>query len=83
MVREKSTHLEVIERVMETALCMGFDILNLEYSPIRGPEGNIEYLVHLYNHGETDVSGLERAAHNLVENLEEIVDAAHESLCRA
>lgn len=83
VVREKSTHLEVIERVMETALCMGFDILNLEYSPIRGPEGNIEYLVHLHNHGETDVSGLERAAHNLVENLEEIVDAAHESLCRA
>ncbi len=82
VVREKSTHLEVIERVMETALCMGFGILNLEYSPIRGPEGNIEYLVHLHNHRETDDFGLERAAHNLVENPAGIVDAAHESLCR-
>lgn len=47
VVREKSTHLEVIETVIQYALSIGFDVLNLEFSPIRGPEGNIEYLVHL------------------------------------
>lgn len=47
VVREKSTHLEVIEMVIQYALSIGFDVLNLEFSPIRGPEGNIEYLVHL------------------------------------
>ena len=47
VVREKSTHLEVIHMVTDYAMSIGFDILDLEFSPIRGPEGNIEYLVHL------------------------------------
>ena len=47
VVRDKAVHLEVIERVMEYALSLGFEILHLEYSPIKGPEGNIEYLLHL------------------------------------
>ena len=50
VVREKSTHLEVIEKVIEFAVSIGFEILNLEYSPIKGPEGNIEYLLYLQNH---------------------------------
>ncbi len=49
VVREKSTHLEVIEMVMQYAAGVGFEILNLEFSPIKGPEGNIEYLLHLQN----------------------------------
>ena len=47
VVREKSTHLEVIEMVTTYALSIGFNVLDLEFSPIKGPEGNIEYLVHL------------------------------------
>lgn len=47
VVREKSTHLEVIRQVLAYAWSIGFDILALEFSPIKGPEGNIEYLVHL------------------------------------
>lgn len=47
VVREKSTHREVIEKVTDYALSIGFDVLELDFSPIRGPEGNIEYLVHL------------------------------------
>ena len=47
VVREKSTHYEVIELVISYALSIGFELLNLDYSPIKGPEGNIEYLVHL------------------------------------
>lgn len=47
VVREKSTHLEVISMVMDYALEIGFAVLNLEFSPIKGPEGNIEYLLHI------------------------------------
>ena len=35
---------------MEFAVSIGFEILNLEFSPIKGPEGNIEYLLYLQNH---------------------------------
>lgn len=52
VVREKSTHIEVIQKVAEYALSIGFDVLELEYSPIKGPEGNIEYLIHLKKNGE-------------------------------
>lgn len=47
VVREKSTHLEVIEMVLSYAVSIGFKVLNLDFSPIKGPEGNIEYLAHL------------------------------------
>lgn len=52
VVREKSVHLEVIEQVISYAVGLGFEILHLEFSPIKGPEGNIEYLLHLKNHTE-------------------------------
>jgi len=47
VVREKSVHEEVIVKVIDFAMEIGFEILNLEYSPIKGPEGNIEYLVYI------------------------------------
>ena len=47
VVREKSTHYEVIELVLSYAVSIGFKVLALDFSPIKGPEGNIEYLVHL------------------------------------
>lgn len=48
VVREPSVHREVIEMVMDYAVSIGFEILQLDFSPIRGPEGNIEYLLHIY-----------------------------------
>lgn len=47
VVREKSTHHEVIEKVAGYANSIGFEVLNINFSPIKGPEGNIEYLLHL------------------------------------
>ena len=47
VVREKSTHYEVIEMVLSYAVSIGFQVLDLDFSPIKGPEGNIEYLAHL------------------------------------
>lgn len=51
VVREQSVHLEVIESVISHAVSLGFEVLHLEYSPIKGPEGNIEYLLHIKNNG--------------------------------
>lgn len=47
VVRDPQIHREVIEKVFAFTLAEGFEILNLDFSPIRGPEGNIEYLMHL------------------------------------
>lgn len=47
VVREPGIHEEVIRKVIDYADYIGFDILNLDFSPIKGPEGNIEYLIHL------------------------------------
>ncbi len=47
VVREKSTHIEVIDNISKIALKDGFRILDLDFSPIKGPEGNIEYLIYL------------------------------------
>jgi len=69
VVREKSVHEEVIVRVIDFAKEIGFEILNLEYSPIKGPEGNIEYLVHIRkcedvkNEESVDIHAVVEAAH--------------------
>ena len=52
VVRDKAVHIEVIEMVINYAISIGFEILNLEFSPVKGPEGNIEYLLHLQKHIE-------------------------------
>lgn len=47
VVRDKKVHLQVIEKISSFAKELGFQILHLDFSPIKGPEGNIEYLIHL------------------------------------
>lgn len=69
VVRDPAVHIEVIERVMLFAQSIGFGVLHLEYSPIKGPEGNIEYLVHIKKNAQTeneepiDVHAVVAAAH--------------------
>lgn len=53
VVRDKKVHVEVIEQIIKYAVSIGFRILNLDYSPIKGPEGNIEYLLHIKNTRDT------------------------------
>ena len=72
VVRDKAVHIEVIENVTTFALENGFMPLNLEFSPIKGPEGNIEYLLHLRKSDE--VPG------EIPFNIREIVEKAHEML---
>ncbi len=52
VVREKSVHTEVIKKVVSKARELGFIIGGLDYSPVKGPEGNIEYLIYLKTSGE-------------------------------
>lgn len=47
VVREIETHIEVLDTFLETARSLGFTVVNLTYSPVKGPEGNIEFLGHL------------------------------------
>ncbi|MFQ7289991.1 MAG: SAM-dependent methyltransferase [Lacrimispora saccharolytica] len=47
VVRDPAVHLEVIQTVISYAKNISFGVRHLEFSPIKGPEGNIEYLVHL------------------------------------
>ena len=69
VVRDSKVHREVIEKVIDFALSLGFTIKNLEYSPIKGPEGNIEYLVYIQNgtngvkEETVDIAAVVEAAH--------------------
>lgn len=74
VVREISVHLEVIEMVIAYAVSIGFEILNLEYSPIKGPEGNIEYLLHLQNHPKGQLH------ETVLVDIESVTAKAHENL---
>lgn len=47
VVREKNTHVQVIENVIGFALDNDFSVLDLDFSPVKGPEGNIEYLLYI------------------------------------
>lgn len=48
VVRDSNVHREVIEKVISFSNSIGFGVKNLSFSPIKGPEGNIEFLVYLY-----------------------------------
>ncbi len=52
VVRDHKVHIEVIDKVIRFARENGFAVRGLEYSPIRGPEGNIEYLLYLIKDGQ-------------------------------
>ncbi len=47
VVREKSTHKEVIDTIISFVLENGFSVKGISFSPVKGPEGNIEYLIFL------------------------------------
>ena len=74
VVRDPAVHLEVIESVMQYASSIGFEILHLEFSPIKGPEGNIEYLLHLKKQPEC------YAQETIPVDPKQIVAAAHATL---
>ena len=67
VVRDKAVHIEVLASFVQTASELGFTILDLTFSPVKGPEGNIEFLGHLSKapgeHRLPDLSELVEMAH--------------------
>ena len=70
VVRDPSVHLEVLENFLAYAKENRFTVMDITYSPIRGPEGNIEYLGYLYN-GECEAA---------LPDLKLLVEASHQAL---
>ena len=76
VVREISTHLEVIQNAAGYAMANGFSVCGLDFSPVKGPEGNIEFLMFVQKEPASypvfDLSGAEAVA-----------QAAHQTLDKA
>ena len=69
VVREPSVHKEVVETITDFAFQTGFSVLALDFSPIKGPEGNIEYLMYIKKEAnnikvQTNIAELVRQSHN-------------------
>lgn len=72
VVRDKGVHIAVIKKITELVLQNKFSLLGLDYSPIKGPEGNIEYLCYIEKCEEAiDTCGVEP---------EEVVEASYRAL---
>ncbi len=70
VVRDPETHIEVLNGFVELANQLGFNILGLTFSPVKGPEGNIEFLGHLTLDDRTGI----------IPDVEQVVQQAHQSL---
>lgn len=75
VVRDKAVHLEVIETVVQYAKSLGFAMYGLDFSPIRGPEGNIEYLLYVKKQKE---AGGEMTKEE-TEQIQQVVKLAQEN----
>lgn len=82
VVREPAVHLEVIDMVIDYALSIGFEALNLAFSPIKGPEGNIEYLLYLQKHPE-DQEAEYAVRREAAADPKAVVAEAHQTLDRS
>lgn len=71
VVREAQTHREVLHQAISYALENGFSVLGLDHSPIKGPEGNIEFLMYVKKQGDAQPSQEEIAL---------VVEQAHQNL---
>jgi 23S rRNA (cytidine1920-2'-O)/16S rRNA (cytidine1409-2'-O)-methyltransferase len=74
VVRDKSVHKDVIREVIAYASANGYRILDLDFSPVKGPEGNIEYLLHLRKVEGTSESAISD------DIISEVVELSHEVL---
>ena len=86
VVRDPAVHKEVIEMVISYAKSISFGVRHLEFSPIKGPEGNIEYLLYLHKPeqaSEETVTGeeaLAKAEKECPVSPEQVVEEAHMEL---
>lgn len=72
VVRDKKVHISVVEDIIAYCLDNGFSVLGLSFSPIKGPQGNIEYLIYIEKSDSPE--------NRLTTTAEEVVEASHEAL---
>lgn len=75
VVRELSTHIEVLEKITSFAFENGFSLLGLDFSPIKGPEGNIEYLMFIEK-SDNPVDKLNISPADLAKKSHEILNSS-------
>ena len=91
VVRDKKVHLEVVRNIITYAVAIGFEVIGLSFSPIKGPEGNIEYLLYIEKNTEMTDTECEVSEEKTAEAAdiyeekyavlsEEIVEKAHQKL---
>ncbi len=74
VVKEPAVHEEVIRKVVDFAGLLGFEILHLDFSPIKGPEGNIEYLVHLRKNSQRTLNTMNLTEPEAEKQLKSIIE---------
>ena len=74
VVRDRAVHEEVIEKIRCFALENGYSVLGLTYSPVKGPEGNIEYLIYLERSEEPVQNPQVPPARQVVEQSHQALD---------
>lgn len=77
VVRDRNVHLEVVKSILSYIGSNGFEPIHLTYSPIKGPEGNIEYLLHMRKSGAPEEV---RDVSAYIGMAEEVVGSAHAEL---
>lgn len=80
VVRDPAIHEEVISKTVETALELGYQIGGLSFSPVKGPEGNIEYLLYLRHQTEECTEEMDRLRQDWQSLIVEIVKKSHQDL---
>ena len=73
VVRDPEVHCEVIENIIDFCLENGFSVQGLDYSPVKGPAGNIEYLLYIQKSDEP-VSTLKTDANTVVSMSHKKID---------
>ncbi|QUH26636.1 TlyA family RNA methyltransferase [Serpentinicella alkaliphila] len=72
VVKDKNVHIDVVKEIISYSEEIGFQVLDLTFSPVKGPEGNIEYLLYLSNL-------LDNSSKNTID-IESIINKSHENL---
>jgi len=80
VVRDKKVHEEVVVAVTSMAAATGFELLRLDYSPIKGPEGNIEYLLYARKNAKEAGQSRNEALQSILACVTAVVDDAHGDL---
>lgn len=84
VVRDRKVHEEVIRDVLGFADANGFEVLGLDYSPVKGPEGNIEYLMHIRKTALDEIKSEQGESEEKTvfgeDAIEKLVTASHDAL---